>query len=499
MVAVNFSIRMSSHGLLVDELLFVDAIEHGFVGGMFAVGSSHPPLIKWIVGLIADGSSPDWLLRLPSLLFSVANVFVWFAILKRLVKDQKIVTYLLPTISLSPVWMTQGFQCLPYSAMTFFASLHCLAWLLMIERDSLKRQSLFVFSGAALPWTHFFGINVLVIEQLMWWLLLYKKKTTWKTYLLINGLIASLTLPVLPFLIFYLKLESTLSIFEIDNFSEYFMPVSSLYFTYLAFSKFTTTLPLFLIVYGAAVMYVLQFIQRETSRNTDSTEKIVAPSVTPSLAGCIAILFFLAGFGATQGHSLLAQKAMWPRYMLVGAWIHLPLITVFLLTWNNLTTARAIAGLALICALLGPPLERPIHGENGTFVARHLKTHWSSNDFFLAQGIDIWSGENQFDRLWFRRYVSEDWPVFSDPPLSRQEFLDAGLTFEHAPPVCNRIWVYSHYLREDFFEKPDPPGWKLVAIEDFGDVIPLALYQRENTSNADKQEPVVTMNSVSTK
>ncbi|HIE97748.1 MAG TPA: hypothetical protein EYG03_29385 [Planctomycetes bacterium] len=128
-VAAVLLLRALTTGLLGDELLFVHAIDLGFAASLCEPGSSHPPLMRLIIGSIADSSSPDWLLRLPSIIFSVATVFVWSRVLRRLIQDVTSQSLLLVAMALNPIWIELGFQCLPYAALTFFASLHCLAWL----------------------------------------------------------------------------------------------------------------------------------------------------------------------------------------------------------------------------------------------------------------------------------------------------------------------------------------------------------------------------------
>ncbi len=116
-----------SCGLFGDELLFAHAIELGLQNSLMTPGSSHPPLVRLIVSLIADPSqSSDWLLRLPSLVFAIGSVFVWQRVLKKLIELRFLRCLLLPAIALNPVWLAQAFQCLPYSALFFSAA--CIAW-----------------------------------------------------------------------------------------------------------------------------------------------------------------------------------------------------------------------------------------------------------------------------------------------------------------------------------------------------------------------------------
>ncbi|TWT43006.1 hypothetical protein KOR42_46060 [Thalassoglobus neptunius] len=487
-VLVLLALRVWRTGLLGDELLFVHAIDLGVSEGLFAVGSSHPPFVRLLVSLFADGESPDWLLRLPSVLMAVATVFVWDAILRRLVPDRWLIALLLPAMALSPVWLTQGFQCLPYAALALFSSLHCLAWMGMLESDRTRWKCLFIASGILLPWTHFFGINVLLVDQLIWGLFLLKRKVSIKAWLTMNAIIAALTLPVVPIATFYVRIESTFDIKPIADFDSYFVPVSSLFFSYLTFSVFTTYWPTFLILYAAAAVFLGMVIRSKSSSRTEasageSDEVRAANNPLNDWFGCIAVGFLLAGFGAGQLHSWIGQSAMWPRYMLAGSWIHLPLIAFFLWKFVNRTAARVAAGVGLLCALVGSQYALQVHGTDCQRVASELRTNWQSGDRFLEQGVDIWSGENHFDRLWFRRYVSPEWPLLQLPTVPRESVLEAGLQFDSVPEDCKRIWVFSHLFADEFHERQNIPGWELKASACYGDACPLAVYVRIPTDN----------------
>ncbi|MEW4487282.1 hypothetical protein AB1L42_04325 [Thalassoglobus sp. JC818] len=487
-VLVLLGLRVWQTGLLGDELLFVHAIDLGASDGLFAVGSSHPPFVRLLVSLFADGESPDWLLRLPSVAMAVATVFVWNAILSRLVPDRWLIALLLPAMALSPVWLTQGFQCLPYAALAFFSSLHCLAWMGMLESDRLSWKCLFVVSGILLPWTHFFGINVLLVDQLIWGILLLKRVVSIKSWLTLNALIAALTLPVVPLAAYYVRIESTFSIKPIEDFDSYFLPVSSLFFSYLTFSVFTTYWPTFLLLYAAAAVFLGIVIQSRGSEEVEvdplkSDEVRTANKPLNDWFGCIAVGFLLAGFGAGQLHSWIGQSAMWPRYMLAGSWIHLPLIAFFLWRFANRTAARVAAAAGLLYALVGSQYALQVHGTDCHQVASELRTNWQPGDRFLEQGVDIWSGENHFDRLWFRRYVSPDWSVLALPAVPRDTVLETGLQLESVPADCERIWVFSHLFTDEFHDRQNIPGWELKATACYGDVCPLAVYVRIPTDN----------------
>ena len=179
--------RATTTGLFGDELLFVRAINLGVIEGLCSPGSSHPPLMRLIVGAFTDSASPDWLFRLPSIVLSTLTVVVWSRVLTRLVLDTKTQCLLLATLSLNPVWINLAFQCLPYAAVTFFASVHCLAWFRLVEKQSKARWTIFVLSGAVLPWIHFFGINALLADLFVWAFLWWKQQVPLRRIVTVNA------------------------------------------------------------------------------------------------------------------------------------------------------------------------------------------------------------------------------------------------------------------------------------------------------------------------
>ncbi|MDG1893551.1 MAG: hypothetical protein P8J37_01450 [Fuerstiella sp.] len=210
-VAALLLLRAFTIGLLGDELLFLHAIDLGLVASLCEPGSSHPPLMRLIVGCIADSSSPDWLLRLPSVIFSIATVFVWSRVLQQLIRDKTAQSLLLVAMALNPIWIGLAFQCLPYAALTFFASLHCLAWLQICSARTGTATVTFVLTGIALTWTHFLGVNMLLADVLIWTAMLISRHTTLRYAIRINLAICGCTLAVVPIALFLHAGRSPLS------------------------------------------------------------------------------------------------------------------------------------------------------------------------------------------------------------------------------------------------------------------------------------------------
>lgn len=462
--------RAVHHGLLGDELLFVHAISLGLPDSLMAAGSSHPPLLRWLVSLVADAQSPDWLLRLPSVLFATACVPVWFLILQRLFDAPLIRGSLLLAISLNDFWLTQAFQCLPYPPLVFFASLHCLAWMRFVEQpENGRRQVSVVLSGCVLPWTHFFGINVLLATQLIWLYLLWQRQSSLRTFIYVNLSLVVLTIPVVPLAMFYIVHDRPYPLMILNDFAAYFVPGSAYCFSRVTFSGVESFVPVFVAVYAGIAVHLWRS-HRAAPTSSDARTRS---------QHTIAFAFLAAGFTAAQLHALLSHTAMWPRYMLGGSWLHLPVICLVLigLQWHR----TAVAFSAIVAALAITCLGLTEESSDYDAVVSYIKQHQQPQDAFLAQAMDLWQGENHFDRLWYERYTDQSLPVVSGLHRSRTRLIQEGLNLTNIDQSVDRVWIYSHLFKQGWLRQHAPEGWRLISLQHPGGPFPVALLQREHS------------------
>ena len=127
-------------GLWCDELLFLRAIEAGPVGGLMLAGSSHPPLVRWILTPFVSSATSDLGLRALSLAASVACVFVWSALLRRILVDRVLVCLVLPACVLNAAWAAVAFQLVPYACFSLFVALHAWRLAFLHPRTQKLRQ-----------------------------------------------------------------------------------------------------------------------------------------------------------------------------------------------------------------------------------------------------------------------------------------------------------------------------------------------------------------------
>ncbi len=489
-VAIFVAERVLTTGLLGDELLFYHAIDLGIPESLLAPGSSHPPLFRLIVDLFTKPDSPDWLFRLPSCLLSIGAVFVWQRILLRLIEDRLLRCLILPAMALNPVWLLHSYQCLPYAPLTFAVSLHCLAWMRMIERPGFKTNTLFVLTASVLPWIHFYGINVLLADLFVWFMLWLKSRhlksearqgnpasgEILRCAIWTNIAIAALTLPVVPIVLFYLLNDRSYPLHQIADYWRYFFSASSHFFSTVTFPELPFALPVLAIVYCGVALFLWKFcVSRTSQRQEDDLKNQLNLSY-----GIVSISLFLGGFTATQLHSLMGQTAMWPRYMLAGAWMHLPLILYLLASFRFKKLAYMFAFYCVFLslrALLAIPLPAP-PGSDYQKVANYIDQSCRPDDAFLVQSMDLWVDENHFDRIWYERYTNSQLPMVSGLHAQRHQLQTSGLQLKQVDPQIKRIWVYSHLFKEPWLRSQSIEDWELVSIQNFGGPFPLALFER---------------------
>ncbi len=486
--------RVVTTGLLGDELLFYHAIDLGFPQSLLAPGSSHPPLFRLIVDLSTRSNSPDWMFRLPSCLLAIGTVFIWQRVLLRLVDDHVLRCLILPAMALNPIWLNHSYQCLPYAPLTFAASLHCLAWMRMLEAPNLKTNAAFVATAAVLPWIHFYGIHVLLADQFVWLMLWLNggvapqvqnnsaaqeipattailRKAIW-----LNVAIAVLTLPVVPIVLFYLLHDRGFPLHQIADYGSYFFNASSYFFSTVTFPETPMAFPILALVYSGIILFLGKFCIPKTRGTEDQ-----APEIRLQRSyGILAISLVLGSFTAAQLHSFLSQTATWPRYMLAGAWVILPLI-LFLLSSFQLRKFAYI--FAIYCTFLSvksilaiPGSVAP--GSDYQEVASYIDQSHQPQDAFLVQSMDFWIDENHFDRIWYERYTDGQLRMTSGIHVRRAELQESGLNLNYIDPGIERIWIYSHLITKTWLETHKIPGWQVAEVKTFQDKFPVALLER---------------------
>lgn len=476
-------------GLQCDELLFLRAIELGPIGGLTAQGSSHPPLFRWILGAMFSAELADWQLRLPSLVCSLLTIVVWYNILVRLFADARLVIFSLPLMACSCSWLEIGYQLAPYAYLTLLSSLHGLMWFVLIddlERGKPTRWHLlgFIVSGVAPFWTHFYGIHILLTDQVVWLMLVLRYRSWWRTWLLTSGIMVLMAIPVLFIAWFYLKLESGMSIIRIAHFPSYFFKHSGWLFSRMTLNLgFAGAGPI--VLWYTVIVFVLgRWWMKRLPRNL-----VTSRDQASTRDGYLIVLcgFFLAGFVAMQSHSVLTQKCMWERYAVLGSWVHWPLMFAFLESvgkgLGSVRSTRWIAATSFAVSLLALVFVNRFD-QNLTFDHQPaidiLASNAKEGDAFFAQDMDIWIGDANFDRLWFNRYSPVKLPVITGQAMTRFALKDKGLDFNSASKPIRRIWVYSDLYQADELQRMANEAWELTHLTPKPALRPIALFTRRD-------------------
>jgi hypothetical protein len=276
-------------------------------------------------------------------------------------------------------------------------------------------------------------------------------------------------LPLVPIVLYYVRLESSYSILPVDDYASYFVWASNAIFSSTTFQQVWPA-PILVLWYVVAVALVAT-----SWRNPDR----------PTIAGVVAAGVFLAGFPAMQAHSILFGKAMWERYVVLAAWVHWPLLAMFVSRFWGRAAARWAAGVALgfsmFHMILGSGLSQ-IWTFDHRAVVEHLEQHARPGDAFFAQDVDVWVGPANFERLWFERYATIEMPVITARPMSRGELIRRGAPLDVADRSIHRIWIYSTMFDETMLRSMQTEQWKLVQLYNFDGTYPLAFFERNAES-----------------
>ena len=402
------------------------------------------------------------------------SVITWAFLLQRVFGDRRLIAVLVPLMALSKCWLEIGYQLAPYSMLTLFASVHCLAWLRLLEKATWDRMLVFALSLVAAVWTHFYGINLLVADQLIWGLLLWRNRSLVKLWWKVSAICLLFCAPVVPILLFYLDVEKVHSLVRIGDFKSYLIAESSLCFGSVTFNV-PLLMPVILLWYGAVVTVVWKWLQGC---------RVHVADVRTNQSAIVLIGFFLAGFPAMQMHSILSGEAMWERYVVYASWSHWPVMVLLVRQFLSrraavLTTdgAFAFSWIALV-GIVGL-------GQHWTFdhtpVVKFIAEHAQPDDAFLAQDIDIFAGESSTYRLWFDRYSTIDLKIVTGSPMGRFELQDNGLPLETLDKSINRLWVYSDMFLWTEEKLSRSTEWQPIAKLSAHPRPPLVLLKRVGT------------------
>ncbi|MCA9733686.1 MAG: glycosyltransferase family 39 protein [Deferribacteres bacterium] len=173
-----------------------------------------PPFYYYVISPFTKSSASEFFLRLPSVLFAVFSVVLFYDILKKLTDDRSAkIGVLILSVSAFHIWYSQ--EARPYSMLIFIALLSL--WLLLkvlVDNKGFVWLIGFVLSTAALFYCHTLGIAF--IGFLFTAAILYSPRKEWLKWVGIFTLIGVLVSPALWELYVLPKLRSADSFREFD-------------------------------------------------------------------------------------------------------------------------------------------------------------------------------------------------------------------------------------------------------------------------------------------
>lgn len=468
-------------GLWCDELLFLRAIRLGPVAGLLESGSSHPPLVRWILAPLAGSDASDGAWRTLSIAASVACVFVWSAILRRTFADRAVATMLVPVCALNAAWAAVAYQLVPYACLAFFAALHAWSALRMLERPDRRSIAFFATTAALAAWTHFFGLALLAADVVLlaaWLVARAIGRAQVRAWLLGWGAAIVLAAAVVPLLAHYRATDAPYPIVDVSDFGQRFALSSRRVFE--AVALFRAHAPTWTWTASYAALAALAFAAWRARRSDERARARVARAWVVGAAAS-------AGLPALQLYSLVARAPFFERYASFVAWacpVALVLAASLLPrrvgTWSARVAAAALLALGVARFADGTGTKR-VDTLDWTPVVDVIAERRAPNDAFLAQDFDLWRGPSNFDRLWFERYGRELLPVVHGPWTRRREIYERGLDLDALAPSIERVWVFSSLFGPRWLARMPSAratGWRLGGLVVFEQEMTLALFVR---------------------
>ncbi len=192
-------LRLSGIGesLFGDELFLWSAVHDRALGdviGTVRETEKTPPLGFLLGWALARGDDADVLIRLPSLIASVATVPL-IAVLGARTVGRWAGLFAAAWLAISPFHVFYGSETRSYALVTCFVVLSTLALVLALEDRRRRWWVLYAVAAAAAVYSHYIAVTVLV-PQALW--VLWKHREQWKHQIAATGLAVLAFAPWLP-------------------------------------------------------------------------------------------------------------------------------------------------------------------------------------------------------------------------------------------------------------------------------------------------------------
>jgi uncharacterized membrane protein len=168
--------RLDYQSLWLDEGLQYSIVANNSIGELFGqVRSFHPPLSFLINHAFLQIGDSEFFLRLPSALFGIASLPVFFMLTKELTSS-RVALISTGVLGMSPfhIWYSQEGRM--YAEVVFFSLLSSVVLLYALKRNEVRWWILYVLVGAAGMFTQIFMVLVL-LAQFVWVLVFHRKST----------------------------------------------------------------------------------------------------------------------------------------------------------------------------------------------------------------------------------------------------------------------------------------------------------------------------------
>ena len=177
--AVGLALRLAvPRGIWLDEAISIHDANLSLHDMMLNLqyGDRHPPLhyiVLWAtVKVLGDG---ELAVRLPSIIAGTLVIPALY-LLGRELYDRRtgLVAAAFGTVSPLLIWYAQ--EARMYAFVTLFGLLALLTQLRAIRNPSMLNWALYIFATAALLWSHYFGLLLIGIQQVIWLGVLLQKR-----------------------------------------------------------------------------------------------------------------------------------------------------------------------------------------------------------------------------------------------------------------------------------------------------------------------------------
>ena len=144
--------------LWTDEINTIITVRRPFIDGLLQLQDYSAPLYQLILRLLVfSDNPPEWLIRIPSVIFGILGILASWFFTRRLF-GRKVATLTMVLITINPVYIYYSTEARPYSLFILMTVLSMWTFYNLLITNSIKNMIIYIITTSLLLYSHYLGL-----------------------------------------------------------------------------------------------------------------------------------------------------------------------------------------------------------------------------------------------------------------------------------------------------------------------------------------------------